>query len=714
MGNCKIDLTYERCESQKEVKLDDNDNCLISKLDEDNNKRQINQNNKYKNNYEDKNTNKNNNLGNKKLNLKVYNLAKDKSFSNEDELVIITPRLKNNKYVESNANEVTDEITIKNETLVYINEFISNKGSETKKSTDKKQNKNDLNNNYNNVIKGKKIKNNSNEKKSKSKKDMKINILANSKSKNNIKNNNRKKQNSSNAQYEDKNENHKIIKGKNIPKANNINILNQEYPIKLTNIQYNKNNNDNIQNNILNQVNKSSGNYLNQRKAKSKKNSKVINKSYNYFQRNFGMYPLNDSYQISDLLKGNNNLQSSTLEKQNLELGNILFQNLPLFNSEEIIPNIERKTYKEDLDSPEIEHNIYEENIKNKECLFNNKNRNMKIPIFKKKTDFHIRNKSYNKFNYFNNKDNINDNNYFSLFNNSSNLSINFIHNKFNKSFQNLNPIDPMNNNNIEKHNKSSCNKKVNFNNSMNKIDKKKANPFFDYNKFNKKGNSNKKIKNRSGNLQKSKQGLSNSRSYNNIFQENKNNKNQFNNTNANLNNNLILSSEQNSDIIEVYLPKTQKKSLISNQIMNKTGNKYIFTYDKLDHFNIEQILYDGVIYKVVDNIENSENEYNFLERYFQITKNSFKYYNNINEAIKAKERPLVQFDIRHIQAIELIENSVLGNSKINENKNISILFCIYIKDNNDFFVFAHFNKYVGNNIINILQFLIRYYEDNY
>ena len=164
---------------------------------------------------------------------------------------------------------------------------------------------------------------------------------------------------------------------------------------------------------------------MNKNKSKSKKNSQIFNKSYNIYNSNYNLNPLFESFQFSDIRKGNNNPQSSTLEKQNLELEKLLIQNLPLINSVEILPNIEKKTYKEDLDSPNCNHIIRREN--------EFKNNKANIPIFKKKTDFHIRNKSYNKFNFFNNNitnDNFNDNNYFSLFNNSANLSINFIHNK--------------------------------------------------------------------------------------------------------------------------------------------------------------------------------------------------------------------------------------------------------------------------------------------
>ena len=719
MGNCKIDLAYEKCESQKEVKLDDND-YLINKLERNNNKDRNKQYFKYKKNFEVKNNETNNNCSKQLnyLNEIIDKLGKEKGSNNEDELVIITPRLKNNINSESYANEITDEFTIKNETLVYINDYISNKGSEIKNCIDKKIDKNKKNNNSKKISKEKDNLNKLNEKKSQSKKDMKVNNLSKSKSKNDNKNNSKRKKNISHSHYENRS------KGQIIHKKNKSNILNQDIPhIKITNIDYKKINNEIVENNsnknLISNLKQFSGNYSNQRKANNKKGNKVFNKSYN-LNNNFGINPLFDSFQFSGVIKENNNPQSSTLEKQNIELGNVLLQNLPLINSDEIIPNIERKTYKEDLESSEIEQNNVEiiKRVR-KEGEFNNKSGNMKIPIFKKSTDFHIRNKSYNKFNFFNGNttnDNCNDNNYFSLFNNSANLSINFIHNKFNKSFQDINQIKPImnNKNNVpERNNKSSCNRKVHLNNNANKNDKIKSNPFFNYNYFNKKRNSKKKSKNKSSNLQKVKQGLSNSKSSNNIFQSNTINKKQFNNTNSNINN-LVLSSEQNSDMIELYIPKTQKKSLISNEIMNNAGNKYIFTFEKLDNFNTGQILYDGIIYKVIDDIENDQNEYKFLERYFQITKNSFKYFNNIKEAINEKEKPLVQFDVRHIQTIEIIDKNVLGKSKINENKNINILFCIYIKDNNDFFVFSHYNKYVGNNIINFLQFLIRYYEDNY
>ena len=713
MGNCKIDGISDINESQKEVKIDDKDSFLMSQLEEYNSKDKIGKKYKYINkNNKNKEYNykiKKNLLVNKKLNLNknIDKLEKNRSDCNEEDLVVITPRHYNNIYGDSYQNEITDEFTIKNETLVYINDYISNKGSEGEKNVEKK-----INTNSNKIKEKDNHKNinrnsNRNSNKSKNNKKGKINNSVHNinKNRNNFKNNNSLKEHKNNLN---------ILKKRMVQKNNNLNQLNKEIPsVKMNAIEYNKINNDIIGDinefKIMNNLKQTSGDYLNKRKAKSKKNSKVFNKSYNDINFNkFGVNQFFDSFQLPDIIKGNQNPQSSTLQKQNIELGNLLFNNMQIINSDDIIPNIERKTYKEDLDLQQGEHKI------NNEIEYNN----IKVPIFRKKTYFHIRNKSYNKYDFLNNNitnDNSNDNNYFSLFNNSANLSINFIHNKFNKSSNNMQQTQPtIDNQNIisERNNKSYCHKNVYKKNINNKIEKKQPNPYINYSNFNKKRNPNKKVKNRS-NLQKVKPGLSYSRSYNNIFQVNKENNYEFNNTNSNINN-LVLSSEQYRDMLEVYIPKIERKTLICNEIINRAGNKYIFSYEKMDYFNAEQILYDGVVYKVVDGIENSEEEYQFLERYFQITKNCFKYFNNINEAIKDKEKPLVQFDVRHIKNIEIIDNNIFGQSKINGKKNINIIFCVYIKDNNDFFVFAHYNRNIGNNLINILQFLIRYYEDNY
>ena len=715
MGNCKIKEIYDNSESQKEVNMDNNDNSIIKKFKKNNSNEKKNKKlkffNKIKLHGKKEYNYKNGILENKKPNSNLNIIGNDNNLGNNDELIIITPRLNSNIASETYLNDITDEFTIKNETLVYINEYISNKESESKKSYDKKCDSDihKIKNNNENQYKNTRSSGRSN--KSYNYKN-KINIIDkknNNNNRNNIKNSNNQKQNISKNKSNIKNEKPNIMEKRNIPNNNNINSHNNEMYNNITSdADFNNSKNimckDNNQIIMKNQENPSINN-TNKRNEKSKKKKKLkSNKSHNNYQMsNFRMNPLFESFQLSEIIKANNNPQSSTLQKQNIDLGNLLHQ-LPIINSVEILPNIERKTYKEDL---ELEND--EQNIRG-----NNKKKEL-IPIFRKKTDFHMRNKSYNKYDFFNNNivnDKPNDNNYFSLFDNSANLSINFIHNKFNKSSKNMSQKQQMVNNKkilSDRYNNSCINKNVNMN-CFDKKEKQKADIYYNYNNFIKKNNPNKKVKNKS-NIQKVKKGLSSSISHNNIFETNENN--EFNKTNNNRNN-MILASEQYQDMIEIYFPKINNRTLMCNEIKNKAGNKYIFSYAKLDSFNINQILYDGIIYKIIDDVESSESDYKLLDRYFQITKNSFKYYNNINEAINEKEKPLVQFDIRHIQNIEIIDNSFFEKSKINGNKKIRTIFCIYIKDNNDFFVFAHYNRYVGNNIINILQFLIRYYQDNY
>jgi hypothetical protein len=120
------------------------------------------------------------------------------------------------------------------------------------------------------------------------------------------------------------------------------------------------------------------------------------------------------------------------------------------------------------------------------------------------------------------------------------------------------------------------------------------------------------------------------------------------------------------------------------------------------------QIIYDGFIYKVV---ESKENGYKLIERYFQLLKNCFRYYNNLENAVANKDKPLVQFDIRHIKEISIINNNndIFKKYKIKE-KQIEFVFCIFLYQNDDFFVFACNNKEIGNSIFTIINLLKNYY----
>lgn len=155
---------------------------------------------------------------------------------------------------------------------------------------------------------------------------------------------------------------------RNIPNNNNINSHNNEMYNNITSdADFNNPKNimckDNNQIIMKNQENPSI-NYTNKRNEKLKKKKLKSNKSHNNYQMsNFRMNPLFESFQLSEIIKANNNPQSSTLQKQNIDLGNLLHQ-LPIINSVEILPNIERKTYKEDLELENDEQNIRGNNKK--------------------------------------------------------------------------------------------------------------------------------------------------------------------------------------------------------------------------------------------------------------------------------------------------------------------------------------------------------------
>ena len=168
-------------------------------------------------------------------------------------------------------------------------------------------------------------------------------------------------------------------------------------------------------------------------------------------------------------------------------------------------------------------------------------------------------------------------------------------------------------------------------------------------------------------------------------------------------------------DIIEIILPKNfHKDSVVDTKIYieSKTNkNKAILNYNKLNLFNTSIILYDGILYKVNDK---KNNGFKLSKRYFQILKNCFRYYNSFNkdkDKDKNEEKPLVQFDIRHIKDLQIIENDFLSEYKI-ENKDIEMVFCIYLNQNDDFFVFAVNNENLGKSVFDILNLLKNYYED--
>ena len=172
-------------------------------------------------------------------------------------------------------------------------------------------------------------------------------------------------------------------------------------------------------------------------------------------------------------------------------------------------------------------------------------------------------------------------------------------------------------------------------------------------------------------------------------------------------NNNILY--HQYRDIIEIILPNNfLEESIVDNRIydiseLNK--NKVILNYNKLSKFKTSTILYDGIVYKVSDK---KDKGFKLSKRYFQISKNCFRYYNSFENK---EGKPLVQFDIRHIKDLQIIENDFLMEYKV-DNRDIEMVFCIYLNQNNDFFVFAVNNENLGKSIFDFLSLLKNYYED--
>ena len=155
------------------------------------------------------------------------------------------------------------------------------------------------------------------------------------------------------------------------------------------------------------------------------------------------------------------------------------------------------------------------------------------------------------------------------------------------------------------------------------------------------------------------------------------------------------------------------KESLIDkNLIEENINNKIFINFSKLENISTSEILFDGVIYKVVDNsINNSDKKFKIMERYFQIKKNCFRYFNNIQLARYNSDKPLVQFDIRHIKELKLIDNKIFDEYNL-IGKKIEFSFVIFLNQNSDFFVFVLNNENFGNSLFSLMNLLKNYYED--
>ena len=138
--------------------------------------------------------------------------------------------------------------------------------------------------------------------------------------------------------------------------------------------------------------------------------------------------------------------------------------------------------------------------------------------------------------------------------------------------------------------------------------------------------------------------------------------------------------------------------------IFEKEKNKFVnINYLILNKLNENDVLYDGFFYKI--NI----NKNKIFKRYFQITKNCFKYYKNIFD-FKNNENPLVQFEIIKISNLIIVDNKFFNYQFLNE---IKFIFQINLFNFDDIFLFGNEIEENGKNIFNILNFLINYYNQN-
>ena len=161
---------------------------------------------------------------------------------------------------------------------------------------------------------------------------------------------------------------------------------------------------------------------------------------------------------------------------------------------------------------------------------------------------------------------------------------------------------------------------------------------------------------------------------------------------------------------IKVELPSNSGKSTSISQINQKLF--YSCEKDKLHQSNNiikymseNRIIYDGILFRIIK----KENKYKLISRYFQITKNRFKCFNRLSKL--PNEKPLVQFDIRLIKNIEILNLNFI-DSKLVKGYRIQFIFRIILKNKNESIIFATDEEKIGDDCVNILNLLIQFYKD--
>ena len=154
--------------------------------------------------------------------------------------------------------------------------------------------------------------------------------------------------------------------------------------------------------------------------------------------------------------------------------------------------------------------------------------------------------------------------------------------------------------------------------------------------------------------------------------------------------------------MVTVNLPKSATQ--IDKNLLTSSTGRIVITYSLLSSIDNFCILYDGEVFK----IQKNKTGYKIVTRYFQITKNCFRYYNSIYSSQVYNNKPLVQFDVRHIANIDISNDNVL---KFKYDK-ITFSFTIYLDNRKDFFEFGTDDPEFGSCIIKVLMLIINYHDD--
>ena len=170
------------------------------------------------------------------------------------------------------------------------------------------------------------------------------------------------------------------------------------------------------------------------------------------------------------------------------------------------------------------------------------------------------------------------------------------------------------------------------------------------------------------------------------------------------------LSNKKN---IKVELSLNLEKNISCNNKINhklfnfSNKNNDISKYNILEKMNDNTVIYEGIVYRIIK----KENKIKLNPRYFQITKNSFKYFSGLKRLKVADEKPLVQLDIGFIKRSEVLDLNYIDQNIIKEYK-IQLIFRIILTNNNESFIFATDKIKLGDDCVSILNLLVQFYKN--